>query len=77
MLSAKGELEEALKVCEFALTEYPEHLPLLALKARLEEATLGGETALETIRLMFNLLKNMADVQASSTDSGIGKLFFT
>ena len=28
----KGELEESLKLTDYALSEYPEHLPLLALK---------------------------------------------
>ena len=32
LLSAKGEVEEAHKLCEHTLTEYPEHLPLLALR---------------------------------------------
>lgn len=72
VLSAKGDLDEALTLCQTALTEYPDYLPLLALRARLEESTLGGEVALETARQMLLLLRDMADVQASSTDSGIG-----
>jgi len=72
ILSAKGELEESLKLTDFALSEYPEHLPLLALKARLEEETIGAETALSTTRFMFGLLRTITDsANTNSTDSGI------
>ena len=35
-------------------SEYPEHLPLLALRARLEEETVGGETAFQ-VSSIFNM----------------------
>jgi hypothetical protein len=46
----------------------------LRLKCSLaaEEKVYGGEVALKTARHMFNILKEMADLQAPSTDSGIG-----
>jgi len=71
ILSAKGELDESLKLCEHALSEYPENLPLLALRARLEEQAIGGEAAFQTAKHMFNLLRDIGDSQTASTDSGI------
>ena len=72
VLSARGEEEEALRLCGHALTEYPDTLVLLALRARLEEKLLGGEEALGTARQMFNLLRDIGETQPGSADSGIG-----
>ncbi|XP_023330111.1 tetratricopeptide repeat protein 7B [Eurytemora carolleeae] len=72
VISAKGDFDEALKLCEQTLLEYPENLPLLALRARLEEQVYGGDVALRTARYMFNLLRDLGEISASSTDSGIG-----
>ena len=78
VFSAKGDFDEALQLCEQTLLEYPENLPLLALRARLEEQIYGGDVALRTARYMFNLLRDLGEISASSTDSGIGhsKFFF-
>jgi len=73
-LSARGEDEEALRMCEQALTEYPDNLTLLAVKARLEERIHGGEQALATAKNMLYLLRDMGDGSGSGNggDSGIG-----
>merc|ERR1719154_74577 len=72
VLSARGEGEESLRLCQHALEEYPDNLVLLALKARLEEKLVGGEQALNTTRIMFNLLRDIGEMQTGSGDSGIG-----
>lgn len=72
VLSARGEGDEALRLCKNALEEYPDNLVLLALRARLEEKLVGGEQALNTAREMFNLLRDIGDSQTGSGDSGIG-----
>ena len=74
ILSARGEDEEALRMCEQALTEYPDNLTLLAVKARLEERILGGEQALATAKNMLYLLRDIGDGGGSGNggDSGIG-----
>jgi len=72
VLSARGEMEEALRLCQHALEEYPDNLVLLALRARLEENLVGGEQALNTAREMFELLRDVENNQAGSGDSGIG-----
>ncbi|RXG69514.1 Tetratricopeptide repeat protein 7B [Armadillidium vulgare] len=55
LLSAQRENEEALQLCEAAVSEYPEHLQLLYLKASLEEELLGCDAALLTARHMLSL----------------------
>jgi len=72
VLSVKKGDEGSLKLCQQALTEYPDNLVLLALKSRLEEQSVGGEEALNTARTMFNLLRNMEENSIGSGDSGIG-----
>jgi len=72
VLSARGEMEEALRLCQHALEEYPDNLVLLALRARLEEKLVGGEQALNTARDMFNLLRDLGENATGSGDSGIG-----
>jgi len=64
--------EEALKLCQHSLSEYPDNLVLLALRARLEERIVGGDEALGTAREMFNLLRDIGENQVGSADSGIG-----
>lgn len=73
VFSARGEMEEALRLCRHALQEYPDNLVLLGLRARLEETCLGGEVALATAKHMLNLLRDRSDYQRESTDSGIGE----
>jgi len=73
VLSARGELEEASRLCNQALTEFPDNLVLLALRARLEEQLSGGEEALNTAQRMFQLLRDLVEVQGGSNDSGIGR----
>ena len=73
MFSARGEMDEALRLSRHALQEYPDNLVLLGLRARLEEVCLGGEVALATAKHMLNLLRDRSDYQRDSTDSGIGK----
>jgi len=72
VLSARGEMDESLRLCQNALEEYPDNLVLLALRARLEEKMVGGEQALNTAREMFNLLRDFGENQTGSGDSGIG-----
>ena len=74
ILSARGQEEEALRLCDHALTEYPDNLVLMNVKARLEETVLGGEKALETAREMLSHLRDLGEAVAGSGtgDSGIG-----
>ena len=76
VLSARGEAEEALRLTDQALTEYPDNLGLLAVKARLEEKVVGGETALVTAKTMLSMLRDMGDNNGTGSgnggDSGIG-----
>ena len=76
VLSAKKQEEEALRMCDQALSEYPDNLALLAIKARLEESVWGGEVALVTAKNMLHLLRDIGDAAGAAhhngTDSGIG-----
>ena len=73
ILSARGQEEEALKLCDHALTEYPDNLVLMNVKARLEETVVGGEKALETAREMLSHLRDLGEaVSGGGGDSGIG-----
>ena len=77
VLSARGEDDEALRMCDQGLSEYPDNLGLLAVKARLEEKVMGGETALVTAKKMLYLLRDIGESGGSSNggnggDSGIG-----
>ena len=75
-MSAKKQEEEALRMCDQALSEYPDNLALLAIKARLEESVWGGEVALVTAKNMLHLLRDIGDAAGvahhNGTDSGIG-----
>jgi len=72
VLSARNEYDEAFRLCGQALSEYPDNLVLLALRARLEEKIVGGEEALATARQMFQLLREVGESNPGSADSGIG-----
>lgn len=75
VLSARGQDEEALRLCDHALSEYPDNLAILAIKSRLEERAVGGEKALATAKTMFQLLRDIGDgggVGGNGGDSGIG-----
>ena len=75
VLSARGQDEEALRLCDHALSEYPDNLAILAIKSRLEERAVGGEKALVTAKTMFQLLRDIGDggvVGGNGGDSGIG-----
>ena len=74
VLSARGEEEEALRLCDHALTEFPDNLVLMNVKARLEEKVQGGEKALETARAMLHHLRDLGEaggVVGGGGDSGI------
>ena len=69
VLTARGEVEEAARVCEHALSEYPDNLGLLAVKSRLEEKLEGGEKALATAKTMLHLLRDIGDNVAGAGNS--------
>ena len=50
LLTSGKDFEEALEVADLALEEYPNNLPLLSLKVRLEEIVNGGESAVKTAK---------------------------
>ena len=76
VLTALGEAKEASKLCEHALSEYPDNLGLLSIKSRLEEKLEGGDKALATAKTMLHLLRDIGDHLGSAAvnggDSGIG-----
>ena len=76
VLTALGEAKEASKLCEHALSEYPDNLGLLSIKSRLEEKLEGGDKALATAKTMLHLLRDIGDhlgsVAVNGGDSGIG-----
>ena len=77
VLTALGEAKEASKLCEQALSEYPDNLGLLAIKSRLEEKCEGGDKALATAKTMLYLLRDIGEnagpgVGVNGGDSGIG-----
>ena len=70
VLSARGEEEEALRLCDHALTEYPDNLVLMNVKARLEEKVQGGEKALETARAMLHHLRDLGEAGGGGGGGG-------
>lgn len=50
LLSAQKRFPEALDVCDQTLEEFPDNLPLMSLKVRLEEVVNGGEAAVLTTK---------------------------
>ena len=50
LLSANKDFEEALEVADQTLEEFPDNLPILSLKVRLEEIVNGGESAVKTAK---------------------------
>jgi len=75
LLTARGQVGEALVLVLEALTEWPDQLGLLGVRARLEEEVEGGQAALQTARTMLSLLRELGEAggQAglSATDSGV------
>lgn len=53
LLTSKKEYEEALDISNVTLEEYPDNLPIMSLKVRLEELVHGGEAALKVAKAML------------------------
>ena len=50
LLTAKKEYKEALELTEATLDDYPDNLPLMSLKVRLEEVVHGADAAVTTAK---------------------------
>ena len=80
LLSAQNDNGEALSLTEASLKEYPSSMPLMYLKAILEEKVRGPEVALITARKMLAHWKSIYERQSSGNnenkrqDSGLDSI---
>jgi tetratricopeptide (TPR) repeat protein len=73
LLSATKDYPEALSLTEATLKEYPTSLPLLYLKATLEEQVLGGEAALLTAKDMLSQWRAVFEEQEQAAVDSAGQ----
>jgi tetratricopeptide (TPR) repeat protein len=74
LLSAQKQFDEAYKLIEATLAEYPDNFSLMFTKCKLELEVSGVETALQTCRTMLLLWKNLYESSIDSDERGTGLL---